>query len=118
MKVPEAEHAVVDIRKLRDYCLNATHARGKHRARLFVAMLGITAVDAQELRTVLLEAVKIPDVQLGRRDAFGQRYNVDFELIRHGRRATVRTAWIIENDSDTPRLTSCFPLSNVGGEST
>ena len=118
MKVPEAEHAVVDIRKLRDYCLNATHVRGKHKARLFVAMLGITADDAQELRTVLLEAVKTHDAQLGRRDAFGQRYNVDFELVRHGRRATVRSAWIIEHNSDTPRLTSCFPLSNVGGEST
>lgn len=118
MKVPEAEHAVVDIRKLRDYCLNSTHARGKHKARLFVAMLGITADDAQELRSVLLEAVRTHDAQLGRRDAFGQRYKVDFELVWHGRRATVRTAWIIEHNSDAPRLTSCFPLSNVGGEST
>ena len=118
MRVPEAEHAVVDIRKLRDYCLNSTHARGKHKARLFVAMLGITADDAQELRSILLEAVKTHDAQLGRHDAYGQRYDVDFELVRHGRRATVRSAWIIEHNSDTPRLTSCFPLSNVGGEST
>ena len=84
---------------------------------LFVATLGITANDAQELRSVLLEAVKTHDAQLGRRDTYGQRYNVDFELVRHGRRATVRSAWIIEHNSDTPRLTSCFPLSNVGGES-
>ena len=118
MKVPEAEHAVVDIHKLRDYCLNLTHARGKHKARLFVAMLGITADDAQKLRSVLLEAVRTHDAQLGRRDVYGQRYHVDFELDWHGRRAIVRTAWIIEHDSDTPRLTSCFPLLNVGGEST
>ena len=118
MKVPEAEHAVVDIRKLRDYCLNSTHEHGKHKARLFVAMLGITASDAQELRSVLLEAVKTNDAQLGRRDAYGQRYNVDFELVRQGRRATVRSAWIIEHNSDAPRLTTCFPLSIVGGVST
>lgn len=117
MKVPHAEHAVVDIRKLRDYCLNSTHEHGKHKARLFVATLGITADDAQELRNVLLEAVKTHAAQLGRRDAYGQRYNVDFELVWRGRRATVRSAWIVERSSDTPRLTSCYPLLNAGGES-
>ena len=118
MKVPGAEHAVVDIRKLRDYCLNSTHELGRHKARLFAATLGMTADDAQELHSILLEAVRTHDAQLGLRDKYGQRYNVDFELVWHGRRATVRTAWIIEHNSDAPRLTSCFPLTNVGGEST
>lgn len=71
MKVPDAEHAVVDIRKLRDYCLNSTHEHGKHKARLFLAALGITAIDAQELRNILLEAVKTHDAELGRRDVYG-----------------------------------------------
>jgi len=35
MKVPNADRAVVDIRKLRDYCLNLLHDEGKHKARLF-----------------------------------------------------------------------------------
>lgn len=118
MKVPDAEHAAVDIRKLRDYCLNSTHEHGKHKARLFMAAFGITANDAQELRNVLLEAVKTHDAELGRRDVYGQRYNVDFELVWHGKQATVRSAWIVEHNSDTPRLTSCYPLLNVGGEST
>ncbi len=64
MKVPEAENAVVDIRKLRDYCLNSTHERGKHKVRLFVAMLGLTDDDAQELRSVLMEAVRTHEAQL------------------------------------------------------
>lgn len=34
MLVPNAERAVVDIRKLRDYCLDPTHDDGKHKARL------------------------------------------------------------------------------------
>lgn len=65
MKVPNAERAVVDIHKLRDYCLNPLHDEGKHKARLFAAALGMTADNAEELRDTLLEAVKTYDAQLG-----------------------------------------------------
>jgi hypothetical protein len=40
MKLPNGERAVVDIRKLRDYCLSAKHRRGRHKARVFEAALG------------------------------------------------------------------------------
>ncbi|KHE91343.1 MAG: hypothetical protein K8F52_10460 [Candidatus Scalindua rubra] len=42
MKIPNAEYAVVDIRKLCDYCLSSIHDEGKHKARLFKSTLGIT----------------------------------------------------------------------------
>jgi Domain of unknown function (DUF4926) len=41
MKLPNAEAAFIDIRKLRDYSLNPDHDRGKHKARLFLATLGL-----------------------------------------------------------------------------
>ncbi len=31
MKLPNAERAVVDLAKLRHYCLNPTHPRGRHK---------------------------------------------------------------------------------------
>lgn len=40
--IPNAKNAVVDIRKLRDYCLNPEHDDGKHKARLFSSVLGMT----------------------------------------------------------------------------
>jgi hypothetical protein len=110
MILPHAERAVVDVRKLRDYCLNATHDEGKHKARLFAAALGMTADDADALRETLLQVVKTHEAQLGRRDEYGQRYFVDFTLEWRGRRAMVRSGWIIEHQSDTPRLTTCYPL--------
>ena len=109
MFVPNAEHAVVDIRKLRDYCLNPRHDDGKHKARLFAAV-GITANEAEALRDVLLQMVKTHEAQLGRRDAYGQRYIVDFSLTWHGKQTTLRSGWIIEHGTDTPRLTTCYPL--------
>jgi len=63
MTIPNVEHAVVDIRKLRDYCLNPMHDEGQHKARLFAIALGMTTDDAEGLRALLLQAVKTADAQ-------------------------------------------------------
>lgn len=110
MKIPNAKCAVVDIRKLRDYCLNPQYSVGKHKARLFASALHMAANDAEELRNLLLQAVKTHDAQFGRHDTYGQRYIVDFMVTWHKRKAMIRSAWIIEHDSNAPRLTSCYPL--------
>ena len=111
MKIPNAERATIDIRKLRDYCLDPTHDEGKHKARLFAAAFGITASDAEDLRDMLLRAIETyDDARLGQRDSYGQRYLLDFMMEWRGRRAMVRSGWIIEHGKDIPRLTTCYPL--------
>ena len=73
MKLPNVDRAIVDLRKLRDYCLNQEHPRGQHKARLFKGALGLTAQDALELQRLLLAAAKSEDaVSLGA-DDYGQR---------------------------------------------
>lgn len=47
--IPNAENAVVDIRKLRDYCLNPEHDEENHKARLFLNILRMTAEDVEEV---------------------------------------------------------------------
>jgi len=108
--IPNGENAVVDIRKLRDYCLNLEHEEGKHKARLFAAALGMTSEDAGALRAILLDVVKTEPAQEGRKDAFGQRYRLDFELEWQNKKAVIRSGWIIEEGSMIPRLTTCYPL--------
>ncbi|WP_396135762.1 DUF6883 domain-containing protein [Chamaesiphon sp. VAR_69_metabat_338] len=108
--LPYAENAVVDIRKLRDYCLNPEHRDGKHKARLFAATLGMTVDNAEELRQILLDIVKNHEVKLGRQDDFGQRYTLDFEISWQNREATLRSGWIIEPGSEIPKMTTCYPL--------
>jgi len=108
--LPNAENAVVDIRKLRDYSLNPNHSTGKDKARLFSSILGMTAENAEELRQIILEKVKTQEVSLNRYDEHGQRYTLDFTLEWQNRSATIRTGWIIKSGSDIPRLTSCYPL--------
>jgi hypothetical protein len=110
MLIPNAENAVVDIRKLRDYCLNPEHDDGKHKARLFSSILGITASNAQELRQILLDVIQTHEARLGRQDEFGQRYTLDFTITWQNKSATLRSSWIIEHSSAIPRLTTCYPL--------
>jgi hypothetical protein len=110
MLIPNAENAVVDIRKLCDYCLNPEHDDGKHKARLFSSILEMTADNAEELRQILLEVVQAHEARLGRQDEFGQRYTLDFKIEWQNRSTTPRSGWIIEHDSEVPRLTTCYPL--------
>lgn len=110
MLVPHAEKALVDIRKLTDYCLNHEHEIGKHKARVFASALDLTIENAEELKDALLDAVKNNNAEAGRFDKFGQRYTVDFEMARGAKRATIRRGWIIENSTDFPRFTTCFVI--------
>jgi hypothetical protein len=109
MRIPNAEHAIIDLRKLRDYCLNPHYPEGKHKARLFAAALGMTDADAEPLRDALLQAISVHEATLGRRDGYGQRYQVDFVFAWQGRQTVLRSGWIIEHGSDIPRLTTCYP---------
>jgi hypothetical protein len=113
MKLPNAEKAFVDIAKLRDYCLNPNHPEGKHKARVFKEKLGLVREDAEQLRQAILEAILTAGTIEQNRTKYGRRFIVDFQMSRPERQfiistAWVRTAWIIRNDEDFPRLTTCF----------
>lgn len=109
MKLPFSENAEIDIRKLREYSLNPSHPEGKHKARLFAAALDITDADADSLRVILLAAATVTDVEMGRIDDYGQRFTMDVVIKWKGREAIVRCGWILEQGSQVPRLTTCFP---------
>ena len=46
-KLQNPENALVEIRKLRNYCLGPDHPRGRHKARMFASALGLIADDAE-----------------------------------------------------------------------
>lgn len=80
MKIPNATRAVVDIEKLRGYCLNPDHPRGNHKARLFASILGLTADEAEELRARLIDIVRTHDAIVKDHDRYGERYVIDFTM--------------------------------------
>jgi hypothetical protein len=110
MQLPNGECAVVPIEKLRDYCLHPTHRVGRHKAHVFESVLGLTATHAEDLQQRLLAAAQTGEAVLGMRNAYGQRYIVDFEMTTTVGTAVVRSTWIILVNEDVPRLTSCYVL--------
>ena len=111
MKLPNAENAFIDVRKLRDYSLSDSHPVGKHKARVFRSALGLTDADWDRLRVMILEAAVSTDAALGRTDEYGTRYQLDFLASTNEGTATIRTAWIVQNDFEPPRLLSCYVLA-------
>ena|SRR5579859_134358 len=110
MKLPNAERAIVADEKLRDYCLNPEHPRGRHKARVFAAKTGLTVLGVELLRTALLEAAYNGKAVATEKDQYGQRYTIDFMFRGVGGQARVRSCWMVRRNEDFPRLTSCYIL--------
>lgn len=108
MLMPNGKHAIVDIRKLRDYCLNPDNPRGSAKARVFARVLGITASDAVELSRKLLEIAASEEAETGELDLYGQRYRIDFEMRTETGRGIIRSGWIVLRGDSAPRLTTCY----------
>lgn len=110
MRLPNGEVSIVEIEKLRDYCLSLTHPRGRHKARVFLSLVGLTAAHSEELRTALISAALEGNATLGTIDRYGTRYTIDFELRRGERAANIRSCWIVRTGEIAPRFVTCFIL--------
>jgi hypothetical protein len=110
MKLPNRDQAIIDPRKVIDYCLSPDHEDGQHKARLFASILGVTIGQADELLDALRNAANIGDAVAGKRDEYGQRYLIDFEFTGQSGTATIRSAWIIGPNETVPRLVTCYIL--------
>jgi hypothetical protein len=108
MKLPNAERAVVDIEKLRDYSLNPEHGKGKHKARVFRSALGFTQADAERLRQMILTAVHTGEATAGKLLPYGRMYVLDFDAQGLSDVVTIRTTWLVATGMDFPRLVSCY----------
>lgn len=116
MKLPNADRAVVDLRKLRDYCLNPASPKGRSKARVFLAALGLTRREAGFLRHALLAAARKQPCVSGEADEYGRRYTLDFTLRTAVGQKGVRSGWLVRRDEDLPRLTTCFVLKSKRAE--
>jgi hypothetical protein len=110
MKLPNGESSIVEIEKLRDYCLSTTHPRGRHKARVFQGVLGMTSAHAEELRAALMDAARTGNAAPGVSDQYGTRYIIDFELRRDERVANVRSCWIVRSGEIVPRYVTRYIL--------
>jgi hypothetical protein len=109
-RLPLSEEAILDIRKIEDYCLNPSHPRGRHKARVFREALALDRSDASWLRDALLEAARSCDAFLAAEDAWGTHWRLDVTIRRQGKGAVVRTIWIVRGGESVPRFVTCWVL--------
>ncbi len=108
MKLPFANNAIVDINKLKNYCLSKEHPVGKHKALVFETTIGITSIDAENFRVFILGEIINANAELMSEDNFGTRFFVDLPYTTINKIVFIRTLWIILNNEKVPRLTSCY----------
>ena len=109
-RLPNPDKAIINIDKLAGYCLNPEHQDGQHKARVFKSALNLGIEDVEVLRTALLKAVRDQMAIPTKRNAYGQKYIIDFKMNHSGKTAKVRSAWIVRNDENFPRLVTCYVL--------
>jgi hypothetical protein len=110
MLIPNAENAVLDIRKLRDYCLDMNHDLGGHTARVFRSVLSIDRSDADWLSEEILRAIANADARQTKQNSYGDHYAAKITVTRQNRTAVINTTWIIRHNEDFPRFTSAWVI--------
>ncbi len=110
MLLPNFDNAHIELSKLTEYCLNFDHLRGKHKAKVFKSVLGLSKSDAQFLKEAILMKIRTADALKGTNDSYGERYAVDIMIKGNKGESFVRTNWIIRRAKNFPRLTSCYVL--------
>src|ERR1700744_3229937 len=108
--LPNGDRAIVDIRKLADYCLNPSHPRGRHKARGFRQAVGLQQGDAAWLRDALFEAARAGEAVAVATDPWGTHWRLDVTIRGHRKSAVVRTIWIVRTGEDLPRLVTFWVL--------
>ncbi|WP_242411942.1 DUF6883 domain-containing protein [Cyanobacterium sp. IPPAS B-1200] len=79
MHLPNGNFAILG-NKIESYCLNPHHEKGKHKAVLFEAKLGITINNAHILKKALKKAAVSERVKIVKENEYGTHYNMKFNL--------------------------------------
>jgi hypothetical protein len=109
-RLPHGDQAILDMRKIEDYCLNPSHPRGRHEARVFREALDLQRSDAAWLRGTLLEVAHSAEAFQDGEDAWGTHWRLDANVRRQGKSAVVRTIWIVRTGESVPRFVACWVL--------
>jgi hypothetical protein len=111
MKLPQADKAIVPEAKIVRYLLDLTSENGKAKARFFLSF-GFTIAEWQVLAQALIQHTIDHEIaKIDKRPPFGVHYIIEGTLrTPDGRNPSVRVVWIIDDDDDTPRLVSAYPL--------
>jgi hypothetical protein len=112
MMLPNADTALVDDLKLRDYLLSRTHPAGRCKARSFAA-IDFTPDTTAELAAELVRIATDRCVRERVLTIYGTKYVIDGDIVGPAGRARVRTIWFQAGAGSPPRLITACVLGAV-----
>lgn len=109
MRLPNAENAIVDRRKITHYLLSKTHPEGAPKAKFFESF-GFTRPHHGVLRRALLVHAATGIVIATNTTHFGTIYEVNGRIESpDGANPWLLVVWMIDAGADRPRLISAVP---------
>jgi len=109
MKIPNAEQAVIEVAKIREYLLSPTHSVGRFKAAFFSG-LGYSIRDWRRLENDLKAFAISEEAVGGRPSDYGKKYEVR-GIIKgpNGKDAAIVTVWIVPFEDRIPRFVTAYP---------
>lgn len=109
MLLPNADEAVIEAAKLRDYLLSPTHPLGRFKARFFGA-LGFSADRWEELESALRTQHLTQDAEPAAVVQSGQKFTIRAILTGpNGQSSSVVSVWFIRAEEAAPRFVTAYP---------
>lgn len=106
------KEAEIKPEKLKEYSLDPSANRGRHKARVFKSVLGFDQSNWELLMESIKSELPYHEAVFKEEDEHGKRYTVILPLTGpSGATADVLTGWIVEPGSDHPRLTTARVLT-------
>lgn len=111
MRLPNAEKALIERRKLTEYLLSETHPAGRFKAQFF-KKLGFDQASVEQfeewLRAIALNEPVTEIVS----SPYGVKYIVDGQVTTpSAEQMTIRKVWLIEHGDERPRFVTAYPIS-------
>jgi hypothetical protein len=113
MKLPNSHLATIEREKITEYLLNVGHPDNGGKA-LFFAGLGFRRDGWLALAKAFLKLVQETEDVISMESSHGIKYIVDGTLMTpSGKSPMVRTVWIVDKESENPRLVTAYPGEEI-----
>jgi hypothetical protein len=108
-RLPNAEKAVIDSGKLKDYILSPVHPVGRFKAAFF-QKFGYSIANWEVLEQHLRDLILAEDVIKTEESPYGKKFIVQGQLkCSTGEKVKVVTVWVILKVESIPRFVTVYP---------
>jgi hypothetical protein len=115
-KLPNANFAIVDRKKIVEYLLNREHPDNGGKADFFVGM-GFNPSDWETFAAALRLLAVSGSVTSTMESSHGRKYILDGPIDRpDGTERLVRSVWIVDTGETVPRLVTAYPWEEKGDD--